>query len=322
MAKYCGDLVEIGIGRETTRGTAVAPTYGLKWSELSLVDMTMMALDESRSGIIEDSRNSHVVGTFAEGEISGPVRDQSIGLLLYSLMGTLTSAVVETTAYEHTINVQEGNQHQSLTIHKKEPNGGFDHPLGVVNSMEFTAEVDDILRFTSSVRTKSRATQVRTVTYTTENVFRPQDGSFKIAANQAALDAASAVNIRSAKVSINSNVEDDRSLGATAPTDIINRLFAVELEVEIVVSDNTYITSLLAGDTKALRLDFTNTAVTIGASTNPRVRFDVYSAILQEATPEYSVGELTLQTLKYKAVFNETSSKMLVAYVRNLVTSY
>lgn len=240
MAKYSGDLVEIGIGRETTRGTAVAPTYGLKWSELSMVDMTMMALDESRSGVIEDSRGSHVVGTYAEGEISGPVRDQSIGLLLYSLFGTLASAVVETTAYEHTINVQEGNQHQSLTIHKKEPNGGFDHALCVVNSMEISAEVDDIIRYTASVRGKSRSSQTRTVSYTTENIFRPQDGSFKIAANQAALDAASAINIRSAKLSINSNVEDDRSLGATAQTDLVNRNFSVELEVEIVVSDNTY----------------------------------------------------------------------------------
>lgn len=88
------------------------------------------------------------------------------------------------------------------------------------------------------------------------------------------------------------------------------------------VSADTYITALLAGTAYAFRFDMTNTDVTIGASTNPRVRFDVYRAILQEASPKYGKGDLTLQTLKFKGHYSEADSVMIKAYVRNLVTSY
>ena len=167
MAKFSGDLQEVAIGRETTRGTAVPPTYGLKWTDLSVVDKIMAAIDESRSGTIADSRSTNVVGTFAEGELEGPVRDRSIGLLLYSLMGTVASAAVETTAYEHTITLQEGNQHQSLTIAKKDANGGQDHNLAVVSSMEVSVETDKMVMFNASFRSKARkSTTIGTFTVT------------------------------------------------------------------------------------------------------------------------------------------------------------
>lgn len=35
MAKIISDLVSVGIGKETTRGTAVAATYWLPWVNLT-----------------------------------------------------------------------------------------------------------------------------------------------------------------------------------------------------------------------------------------------------------------------------------------------
>lgn len=408
MAKFSGDLQEVAIGRETTRGTAVPPTYGLKWTDLSVVDKIMAAIDESRSGTIADSRSTNVVGTFAEGELEGPVRDRSIGLLLYSLMGTVASAAVETTAYEHTITLQEGNQHQSLTIAKKDANGGQDHNLAVVSSMEVSVETDKMVMFNASFRSKARKSTTigtftvtiatpgvvaltahglatgdavvlsttgalptgltagttyyfikdtadagwfattlanalaltkiatsgsqsgvhtlvlsyRYITYASENTFLPQHASFKLASTQSGLDAAGAINVRSAKLKLEENAEDDRSLGATAPTDIINKQFSGTLDIEFVLSADTYITALLAGTAYAARLDITNTDVTIGASTNPRLRFDLYRVQLQDAPPSYAKGDLTIQTLSFKIHYSEADSVMLKAYVRNLATSY
>lgn len=408
MGKFSPDLLELAIGKESTRGTRVAPTYGLKWSNNTLVDKTMMAIDESRNGIIADSRNSNVVGTYLEGDIGMPVRDQSIGLLLYSLMGGLASAIVETTAYEHTLTLTNSNQHQSISIHKKDPQGGHDHANAVVNSIDLILETDKLFMASVKLRSKSRASNTigtftvtiatpgvatlvahtlatgdavtlsttgslptglvadttyyairidadtfnlattlanalagtkiatsgtqsgthtltlasRYIVYATENTFLPQHASFKVATTQAGLDAASAINVRSAKLSLTGNIQDDRSLGSTTPTDIINTKFSAELEVQIVMSVDTYIAALLAGTAYAARLDVTNTDVTIGASTNPRVRFDLYRAILQDAPPAYALGDLVIQTLRFKAHYSEADSVMLKGYVRNLVTSY
>ncbi len=408
MSKYTGDLVRVGIARETTRGTAVPPTFEMKWTDLSMVDKTIMAQDESRSGIIAGTRNAFVVGTFAEGDLAGPIRDKSFALVLYSLFGTLASAVVETTAYEHTLTVQDGCQHQSLTLYKGDSNSASDHALAMVSGCEITMKTNEMNMFKANIRSKARAsmtlgtftvtiaapglvtlsahrlatgdavvptttgalptgltagttyyvivndansfwlattlanalaaTKITTTgsqsgTHTmtlsnhymaavVENTFLPQHTTFKLASLQSGLDGASAFNVRSLKLNINQDVEDDRSLGSTAPSDIINRLFTVDLEVEFVVSADTYITALLAGTSYAARVDMTNTDVTIGASTNPRVRFDLYRVILEDAPPAYSRGELTIQTLKFKGHYYETDTQQIKAYVRNLTASY
>lgn len=324
MGKYSGDLVEIGLARETLRGTAAAPTYGMKWSTLSIVDKANMAVDGSRSGIVEDSRNSYPVAVLAEGEIEGPVRDRSIGLPIYSLFGTIASAAItgETLAYEHIFTVLESNQHPTLTVHKKEPNGGFDHALAMVDSLEVTCEPDAMITFKAGFKAKKRASATQTVTYATENVFLPKHTTFKLAATQATLEAATAINVRSAKLTMKQNVEEDRALGSVDPVDMVNRLTEVELTVDIVIADSTYITALLAGTAYAVRLDSTNTDVTIGAASNPRLRFELNKAVLQDAPPAYSRGDLTIQTLKFKAHYNETDSAMIKAYLRNLVATY
>ena len=66
------------------------------------------------------SRSTNVVGTYARS-LAGPVRDRSVPPALFSYGHTLIR-IVETTAYEHTITLQNG----SSTNHhnrKKKPNG-------------------------------------------------------------------------------------------------------------------------------------------------------------------------------------------------------
>ena len=322
MSKFTGDLLQVGIALEAVRGTAVAPQYGVKWSDISPVDKAIMAIDGSRSGILEDSRDSHVVGTFLEGALGGPVRDRTIGLLFYSLLGADVPALVQTGVYDHVMNLAENNQHPSLTVHKKDPNGDYDHTLCMVGSLEINSTTDDLINFTANVRGKARTSQSRTVSYVSENKFLPQHGVFKLASSQAGLDAASAINVRSIKATFNSNVEDDRAIGSVAPVDIINKQFMCDFEVEIVVNDHAYITDFLAGTAKAARIQFINTDVTIGASSNPSLKIDLYRAILQEATPKYSRGDLTLMTLKFKGHYSEADSKMLTVTLRNPVADY
>lgn len=409
MSKYSGDLVEIGIGKETTRGTAVPPTYGYKWDDNGFVDKTIMAVDESRSGILEDSRNSFVAGSFANGDLKGPLRDQLTGLILLATMGSVADASVESGVYDHTYDVSESNQHTSLTIHKKEPNQGVDHPLAMIDSLEIDCLPNNLCSWKAAIRSKARISTTlgtftvtiaspgvatlsahglatgdavvptttgalptgltagttyyvivassstfkfattlanalantaintsgsqsgthtltlanRYVTYASENTFLgSKHTTFKLASTQSGLGAASAINVRSAKLTIKKNAEDDRALGSVAPVDIINRLFSVSLEVQLVISDQTYLTALLAGTSYAARLDMNNTDVTIGATSNPRLYFDLYKVILQDAPPSYKRGDLTLIDLKFMAHYSESDTKMIRAILRNTVASY
>lgn len=410
--KYSGDLVEIGIGKESARGTVVAPTYGWKWTGLSVVDKTIMSQDGGRRGRLEDTLNSYVAGTYAEGDLEGPVRDQLVGLVLLALMGQAADSTVESGVYDHVYTVSQSNNHPSITINKREPNAAFDHALAMIDGFELTCVPEEINMFKASFRSKARAATAATVgtftvtvatpgvftlashglktgdvvtlatsgalptglavatqyyviridadtfnlatslanalantrigtsgsqsgTHTLSLVFRysqyatsenifigGKHTSLKLASTQSGLSGASAINVRSAKLNVKKNVEDDRTIGNLAPVDIVNRLFEVELEVEVVVTDSTHFTTLLAGTSQAVRLDMNNTDVTIGATSNPRLYIDLYKANLQEATPKYERGGLTMQTLQFKAHFSETDAAMIAVTLRNTVASY
>jgi len=408
MSKYSGDLLEGGIAKEATRGTFVAPQFGIKWVDFDLVDKTIMAVDESRSGILEDSRNSHVVGTFAEGAFGGPVRDAMIGLPILSMFGTVADATVESGVYDHTFDMQASNQKQSLSIHKSSPNGGRDHALVMVNKLELSVQNNGLAEFSASCRSLARSpallgtftitiaapgvatksahglatgdavtltttgalptgltagttyyavyvssstfslattranalagTKITTsgsqsgvhsisvgaryIAYAAENVFRQQDCTFKLATTQAGLGAASAISVRNAKLSLDGSVEDDRTIGSVAPVDINNLNLSGELEVELVINDDTYLDALLAGTVYASRLDFNNTTVTIGSASNPRLYVDCYRIILQSAPVKYQKGKLTTVTLKFKVHYSETDSKSVRAILRNTTAAY
>jgi hypothetical protein len=155
MSKMSGDLVEIGIAKEAVRGTVVPPTYGIRWGDLEANDKALESVEETRSGIEEDSRDVKVVGTYAEGSLGGPVRDRSIGFLLLSLMGTNADSVAVDSLYTHTFTVQQGVNHQSLTIHRRDPNASYDFPLAVVSDLEMSVEPDKHVMFSAGFRSKA-----------------------------------------------------------------------------------------------------------------------------------------------------------------------
>lgn len=320
---YAGNGVEVAVGIESAdaRGTAVAPAYGLHWANLNLVDKAIMAQDEGNGGVMEDSRDSFVSGVFAEGEVSGSVRDLSIGAFLLSMFGLDTAGVVEAGVKDHVFTVVASNRHPSLTIHKKTPNSTLDYANALVSSLSFEASLDKVLSFSAGLRSKAQASQSRSVTYSAENVFNPGGVVFKLAANQEALAAAQGIPVRMVKLDIKQEVVDDRALGSTSPTDIINSVFSVDLEVEITLTAETYLAALIAGTHYAARVEASRSDITIGATSHPTLTFDLYSVVLQDAPPKYDRADIVKQTLKFKGHFLESSAKMITATLRNTVSA-
>lgn len=322
MSKFIGSRIDLGIGKETVRGTAVAPGYWLRPSEFSVDERVIKSLDESSRNLIEDSIDSQVVGKFAEGSFSLPIRDKSFGLLLLSMFGSVADATVETGVYDHTYSVQQSNQHQSLSVHLKEANAGKDYALSMLTEMEFAVELEKHAMAKFGFRSKGGASFSRTATYVSENIFLPTMGDVRFAANLAGLGAASAIKIRQISLKVSKNVEDDRALGDANQQDILNRQFQAEGEITLVYDDQSYVTNLNGNTAQALRVDLTNTGVTIGSTSNPRVRFELAKVLLEEVSRSFGKGDIVLQTLKFKGFYSESDSSMISAVLRNTVASY
>lgn len=323
MSKFIGALANIGFAKEATRGTAESSaTFWFPKMSLKVDDVIEKAIDESTIGVIEDATDAKTTLKAAEIEVEGKIGDKSIGLLLFSLLGAKAVSGPTDSAYTHTFTISQSAQHQSLTVFQDDPNQDYKYANGMVKKFEIMVELGKFITYKVGLRSKPGATATLTPTYSAENAFLPQHGVMKTATTQAGLGAASAIALRAVKIAFDTNVEDDNAIGSISPVDILNKQFSAEGELEIVFNDETFKTDFLADTAKALRVSLVNTDVTIGASTNPALTIDFHSVKYSEFQRNYSTGDITTATVKFKAFYKLADSKMITCTLVNAQTSY
>lgn len=181
----------------------------------------------------------------------------------------------------------------------------------------------EYVTFNAKLKAKKGATATLTPATNNENRFTHKHVVFKIASNLAGLTAASPVIIKSFKLDISTDLEDDFVLGSVDPADFLNKGFSVSGTLEAFWQNETdYKTAYLANTNKALRIDIANTDVVIGTAANPTLRIDLAKVFFEELTKPYSLNDVVKQTLKFKAVYSISDSSMISAKLTNLQASY
>jgi len=327
MSKFIGRKYNIGIGKESVRGTGVASTYWLPHTELTFDEKIEQVKDESVMGVIENQTDADVVKKFAEGSLTGIVNDDTIGLVLYSTFGTVNTSGPSDSAYTHTFTVAQSAQHQSLTVNVSEPNAtgssSLRFPLTVIDSLELNFEVGQYPTYSFGFISNITSSTTASVSYTAPDNFRPQDGVIKIADTYANLSSGTEVSIRKANVNISKNVEDDHNIGSVSVTDRLNRQFQVTGSMELVYDARTFTdTYMLANLSRALQIKFTNTNKTIGASTNPSITFNFNKIKFQEVAKSIGNDEIVMQTVNFEGFYSIADSKMVECVLVNDVASY
>ncbi len=320
---FIGRKYQVGIGKEATRGTAVVPTFWLPKLEVSVENKEQYLDSEASMGNIHDSDLARIVKEWSEGEITGHVRDKSFGLFLLSAFGAVSSAVKETTAYNHTFTVANANNHQSLTVEVKNDLEQLKYARAVLNSLKISAQVGKFVEFAVGMKAIKGVTAANTPAYVTENEFISKNITFKTATNIAGLAAASAISVKSIELSIDKNVDDLEVLGSVAPADYANKEFKVEGVIEASFENLADFKAVFeAGTLKAMRIDITNSDVTIGATSNPELKIDLASVSFQDWSRKSGNGEIVSQTIKFKAHYSLADTKMIEAVLTNLQTAY
>jgi hypothetical protein len=393
--KGIGRLVQVGVAKESTRGTAQSSaSYWTPWNDLTLDEKKEFAVDTQAYGVIEDSIHLTQTKKWAQGSIGGNLLDQSSGLLLYGLFGGYAVATHsgESAVYDHSFTVGQSAQHQSLTFFLHDPLAAVDYSYanGVVEKIELSMALKKFVEYTASIKSLSGAAQSTFSPATiAENRFVPQYLAAKFALDYAGLQgtktatgtcstsihvtglsistaslrvgmtvagtnipagakiasiiSASAfdltvastgsattytfgpatVALKSAKVTISSNVEDQEVLGNLGPADFLNKEFSVEGTLEAIWQNETdFKTPFMAGSIIAIRLDMKNTDVTLGSSTNPELYLDMPKCTIQELGRPFKVKDLTYQQVKFKASYSVTDTMMAKAVLTNAVSTY
>lgn len=319
--KYIWRKVNVGFGKETTRGTAVAPSIRSPKASLEFSEKSEKVIDESSIGVIEDSFDWHVSKERAEGSFECNVYANVIGILLLNLFGGVTSETDDGVT-THAFEVEENNEHQSLTIALADDTQDKQFPLAMIDSVEFTAEVGDFVKANAEFKSKKGANASLTPSYSPDYAMLAKHVNVYLADDLDGLDSATSIKASNVSLTINKNLEDVDVLGTTQPDDFCNTQFTVEGNVELLRDDETYKALYQDGVKKAMRIEIIDTNDTIWTDENPTLIFDLASVIFTEFAKTQDNDALIRQWLDFKALYSMSDNAMIKATLKNTKASY
>lgn len=314
MAKFIGRLVELGVGKEASRGAGVAPAFWLPKVTFSFDDKITKARSTAGIGKLADSDEAFIVNRFGQGELEMNLGDQSIGYFLYSLLGTLSTSAPVDSAYTHSFSVSESNQHQSLALVVKDPISTELYKLVMVNSIEIVASLDEMVRVTVNfLSKKGNAYSSVTPSYTAENRFTKNHISFKVASAVGGLAGASEISVKTLRLTINQNTATDDALNTAEPEDILNHQLSAEGEVTLNYEDETWKNYFKTPTDRAVQIKLNNIDATIGTGTRPSLTVQLPKADFFNWEPNYALDEIVSQTLSFKASYDVANSLNIIS---------
>lgn len=301
MAKFIGRLVDVGIGRETNRGAGASPALHLPLTSLSFDDKVTKARSTGSLSKLEASEEAFVTTKYSQGDMEGEIRADSFGYLLYALLGSHAVSGPSDEAYTHTFTLSHSNQHQSLAFVVHESNQTELYKLVMLESLEITAELDEIVKYTASFISKRGVETSLTVPdVTKEFKFTKKHLQFKVADNVASLSGASPISLKSLTLTISKNTAIDDVLGTADPEDILNHQISVEGEITLNYEDATWKNYMRNNTYKAMEIRLVNTDETIeSGDTNPSLAFTLPKVDFFDWEPDYSLDEIVTQTISF-----------------------
>jgi len=323
MATQIGRLINVGIGRETARGTAQASaTYWIPKVDFDYNPRADYVVNESGLGVIDGRSDAKVVEKVGEGSFGGIVYDKDFGLLLAACLGTWSSSVIADSAYTHSFTRLNTNTHPALTIFHKDSNVDEKFALGMLNQLTLNCVLKDFVKYTAGFLSKVGATTSSTPSYIAENPFLATHVTVKFAATTAALATASATAVRAINLTINKNVEDWLNLGSSEPTDIVNKALSVTGDLELLFDDTTIRGYVLDGTQKACLITIQNSDVLIGTASRPKLEITLAPMSFRDWGRATGQNDVVTQTVAFDGNFGLTDTKTLSIQLVNAVASY
>ena len=316
MSKFIGRQQAIAVSVEATRGTLVAPESWINKTNYSVEPKVQKGRFEGNYGNIYPGDDAIVTQKWAEGDIEFEIQDQMIGYFLYALFGGLSSAAFQS-VLKHTLTIAGTSvQHKSLSLFMNDPIGSDNsktiaYARAMINSMELTIEPGELVKAVANFQAMPHTDYTRqTASFTAENKFSHKDLTFKVAANEAGLDAASKINLQSFTLNINKNVIRENALGTVQPVDILNRLITIQGTIMLTYEDRVYRDYMLDGTKKAIRITLQKADTTIG-TTNPTIQIDLPVVEFDSWEPNNPNDDISTQEIQFTALYDPTNDELI-----------
>ena len=320
-----GRLRQVGLGKESTAGTAVNPVYWIPVESGKVIPDVAYEEDGGTVGRIEAPFQSEPVKENCITQFECVARSDFMGYLLLAAFGTVSSATAggESAVYEHSFTVQNDNDHDSFTVVVKDGIGTEGSPYSMLNTLSFNCDAAGLLRAEAEFVGKQLESDSGTPSYTTDKVWLGKDGTIKIASAISGLSGASAIGFNKMSLTIEKGLVQHHEFGSITLASQHNTALRVSGELELLYENTTYRDYVTDGSEQAMQISFQN-PTTIGNAEKPEVHFQLAKCSFEEFDVNDSNDDLVIQTLGFKAQYDidEGTPQMMNCVLTNEVASY
>lgn len=331
MTFVMGEQVQLGLAREATRGTIVAPTTWVPARTptgiVSIVEKTQ--IKETRgSGIA--GQGSEISSIHVEGDLEFNARHTSIGYFWLSLLGSISTATA-LGAYTHTFTRQiTGPQNPSLSLALSQPGvQQYEYPLTVVDSLELSVPLDDLVTVKAKLVAQKETNHAdytpAFVSDATDAIFRNHDVSIKLAADVASLAGSTAICLKDFTLSINNNIKKKMCIGNKNPTDLLSVASEIKGSFTADLSDVTLFYDIYkTGGYKSMSIAMERVDMPVlGTSTKyPKMMITLDRISFDKYTPDRPIDSIVGEKIDFTAHFDETNNSAITVVLQNTKANY
>lgn len=307
MTKFVSRRGVLGVAKESSRGTAVAPVFWLGWAKMAFFDNAEKVAEAQGLGQIADQDSEYVTQKYGEGSVDAQIYDNGLGYILMSLLG---AAPVTTggNPYTHTFTMSQTNQAQSLSLYWKDPDRSYMFRLGIVDSLKITVNMNGIVEYSIGFKSKASMDYAsQTASFTAMgSKFLHQHLQFRLASAIAGLAGASEIAIKQLELTISRNTTFDSGLGTVEPLDILSQSMSVEGQVTLNLNDDTYRNLMLNGTYNAMEIKLLNSTSSSLQMQFPRMAFNSWE-------PDYSLDDIATQQINFKGNYDAANALDIIS---------
>jgi len=330
MPKLRGDNVQIGVATEGTRNTFESPADFIPGrSPAGVTIQTEKTPIEEARGTGVNSQGSELVRKWAEGDLEFNVRAETIGYILYSLMGTVNSTEDGSTGtYDHTFQINASSPlFQTLSLALANENSNYQdygYVGAVVSSLELETPADDVVQATVSpfvAQDETTQNDFSPAYADTDALFNHTDVTIEMASDVGSLSGNSQT-LKEFSLSIDNNSDGNNQMGDENPEEILAGLVEISGSLTADYENEDLHNDYAQNNSLALRVTMERSDLSLASGDSPRLRFTMPHITFEDYDQDRSLEDVVTEGIDFQAHYDSTEAYAIEAELRNDVASY
>jgi hypothetical protein len=321
MARTSGTQTNIGIGIETTPGTAVAPTHFPKWTDFSLQAIAEKEQLTSQRGVRNSSSDSMIRRAYSGGSLGVIPNGDIFPIFAYLALGSKATVGPTDGTYAHTFTVQNANASMKTATILAEDGSIVTERYAncVVNTLGLDV-ADSYAKMTAAILGGFPDAGSVTESFSQESEYAYHQMTVKFGTSLSNAASATATPLKSFTLNINNNVLLDEAFLSGSNQPVAGGFTAGRFEASgsysLHFTDTTELAKYKANTKNACIVTFTG-PVTGGGTTNESIVIKLGRLVLTGEPKEYNLAGLTTIKQTFTVEYEATDKEVQIVVVND-----